>query len=44
VDLSGNQPVERTLDSAVLADGLAALAGDDDGDVRPAVDMKVLSW
>jgi hypothetical protein len=44
VDLPRHQPVERPLNGTVFADGLAPLAGDDDGDLGTAVDVEVVGF
>jgi hypothetical protein len=42
VCLARDKPLELPLNGAVFSDGLASFPGDDDGDVRSAVNVQVL--
>jgi hypothetical protein len=41
VNASASESVESPLDPALLVDGLASLAGEDDGDIRKPVDVQM---
>jgi hypothetical protein len=43
VNVSALEPLEPSLDAALFVDGLASLPGENDGDVRLAVDVQMQS-
>jgi hypothetical protein len=40
MNVSASESVESPLDAALIVDGLASLAGQNDGDIRKAVDVQ----